>query len=449
MSDSSIMIIASKKIDKDHLFEVLAKLKVKHDPADIKASVLALQKHFDKMIEKNPSDELLECDNCHGLSPESVSTKQCPFCADIDEGDEVAEPADSDDRMSEPDEEEPEVDEDVPEIVTTKKKTAETTKKATEKPSKPSAPTKVAAKVVKTEEKATEKLTKAPVKADSGKPAENAKKPAGKVEATKVGSKTTKTEEKATEKPTKGLVKSTPVVEAILDPKDQPTPKSKLDQKVRDVFLLKAEGAVMSWRLGSKLLEIFDEQLWKQRVDANGKPKYLGFKNFVEAELNMNKNTAYELMDVAKNCNEEQVRQFGTKKMYLLQKAPSNIREEIMKDIESGASKKDVEEKVIGARKKEGTARRETGRKKMPVGKAPTTPVSDKITVAMMVGRSKPIEFFTKASLKDEKPKFAKKIEEEPVGTLELTNRVKQTFYLRRNNSGGISLVVVTKRDEA
>ena len=209
----------------------------------------------------------------------------------------------------------------------------------------------------------------------------------------------------------------------------------------------KVAGAVSLWRLGHGIGVIVDKKLWQQRK--NGKKQvYASFDAYCFKELGMTHGNAYELMDVAKRYTAEQVHAWGTTKCGLLLRAPDEAKPEIREAMDKGASVRQVRELVKGAREKAGTIGkpRVTGRKAMPQPK--TRRVSDKITVAM-TKPTRVLQAFTRATMKSEDPKCAKRIVDEPTAEMELTNRVKLRISASHDNKGNIVFRVTFKRDEA
>ena len=220
-----------------------------------------------------------------------------------------------------------------------------------------------------------------------------------------------------------------------------------LDKAVLKAQKLKAAVAGGYYALGKHIKEIFSTHLWKQRT-SEGKTKYTGFEQFCQQELKMNASTAIGLMDVADNFTEEQVNKFGTTKLNLVLKAPEEVRGEVLSDVEKGASVRELGDKVKEERAKKGNKRRETGRKKMPAGEKAAKKVEaakgrQTITIANIEGR-KTIKLNARVE-KGQEPKRAKRIADQPWGTLELSNNVVMKFLVQ-DRDGELVLVVDTRR---
>lgn len=226
-----------------------------------------------------------------------------------------------------------------------------------------------------------------------------------------------------------------------------------LDEKIKKVRDLKSATAVSFWHLGVAIKDIYDSQAWKQRNDENGKPKYKGFDPFVHHELGMTPQSAYKHMQTATKYSEDQCRAFGSAKLGLLLEAPEVDQPRILKQIEGGASKREVEQQVRQARKERKVARKATKHRDgraMPKGgkKQKAT-----ITVANVIGR-KTIKLFAKPAgykLGDalDGAKRAKKLSDTPFGIHDLENDVKQFITIQESPTGELVIVIETKRTES
>lgn len=246
---------------------------------------------------------------------------------------------------------------------------------------------------------------------------------------------------KADKPSSKALVKAAPTA-VVVTTESQP-----LDAAVADVQRLKEASSVSAWQLGKRIRDVFEGQLWKLRVDADGKPRYKGFDAFVAHELGFTPTNAYKLMDLSKTFAEDDVRKFGTSKLGLLIEAPKEDQARIKEQIEKGASKREVEREVRKAKKEKGH-RRDTGRKKTPAGtRKPAARAT--ITVANITGR-KTVKLFKKPASRTQDPSEfvrAKKVGDLPWGKMELENDVTMYFSVQENAAGELQLVVETKRE--
>lgn len=335
--------------------------------------------------------ELLQCDGCGGLSPETLSA--CPFCGKA-EGD--AEQAST-------------------EVVSSKKHAVPSTDEDDEidalEDEEPAAP--------KAKSKRTKKVNPA--------------------QATL---------------PIATLAKKSDAI--IIDPKTVAIEKAgnyterDLNAAVARVVKLKGDTCVSMWHLGVEFTNIHTKQLWKLRTDDVKGARYKAFDQFCARELGMSHGNVFSLIDVSRNFSEAQARAFGTSKLALLLEAPEVAQAKIMEEkIAKGAPLSEVREEVKKARAEHGVVKRNTGRRKAPKGKTTNTSKNpEKITIAGLLGKHK-VSLVTKATAKDEEPKAAKRLADEPVGTLEMSNRTKMHFSIITDKAGGLVLQVVTTRDEA
>jgi len=227
-----------------------------------------------------------------------------------------------------------------------------------------------------------------------------------------------------------------------------------LEVGIARVFEAKRAGANCMWDLGRALIGIFEHNLWKHRVDANGKPKYRGWNQFVQEELEIVPSYSYRVMDVAANFSREQFVSIGVKKLtYLLGIGDQDRKELIARTRDEKLTAEQLAD-IVSKMNKSG---------KKPKGRtaAATQAAADKaakrkegqgVTAIVALGRQT-VPLFARPSKangkgKDEKPKHAKKIADDPHGQLELHNGVVMHFRLMMG-AKGLNLVVETRRTES
>lgn len=235
------------------------------------------------------------------------------------------------------------------------------------------------------------------------------------------------------------------IVPVILE---HPLDEGDLDRAVSRVQELKLEAASSVWELGNEVKRLCDLELWKQRKDAEGVPKYKTWGQFTEAELGITHSYSFRLMDVSSNYTKEQVRQLGASKLYITLTVPKEQRDLLLHAAEEGASKRELEEmaedigkepRTTGRTKKGGAGAHKGKGKAAPKRKAKTT---DKVTVAMLCTRVE-IPLCKGAS----KEKRAKSLIDMPVGEERLFNGVTQRFVLTKDDDGCLVLVVERTRE--
>lgn len=153
---------------------------------------------------------------------------------------------------------------------------------------------------------------------------------------------------------------------AVLALREKFTEKD-LDSKIDSIKASMQAFAECSWELGSKIKDLHDVDMYKVRLDDEGKTAYKNFKEFCNAELGMSHTWAYNLMDVVANFDQGVARQVGPEKLKLLLKAPEDNREQLLEDVRNGMTKRELQRKI-----------RETAR---PA--ATPTPVNDRYITAV------------------------------------------------------------------
>lgn len=235
-----------------------------------------------------------------------------------------------------------------------------------------------------------------------------------------------------------------------------------LDEANQRITKLKQEGAANYWQLGMEIASVFDSQLWKARVES-GKavPAYKSFNQYVVKELRISQPTAYNMMKVAKAFTEDQVGRLGSTKLSFVLSIPDSLqeeRDELIQEIEEGASAKEVKAKTRKVRQKHGVDRVERATQPGKTGKMPTSPgrpkgvaKDGKLTVAMVKGVNT-LPLYVRPSVKLEPgqlpEKRAKKLGDRPFAIEQLENGVVR-YYSVVNASGGLKLRIETMRPKA
>jgi len=236
-----------------------------------------------------------------------------------------------------------------------------------------------------------------------------------------------------------------------------------LDQSVAAIQEAKGNAAKSHWTIGKLIAENHTKALWKLRTDAEGKSLYSSFNAFCENELKISPAHAYNLMDIARAFNEEQVMKFGPSKLGLLLQVPPEDQAQLLAIAET-ASKRQLQKQVDATKeknKKEGKAAPVKEGRKKDVSKATAksgaagkgapattgTSKKDVITIASITG-NKTVKLFATPAKKGDTPKEAKKLADEPWGRLELENNVEMFFKLKPNAGGHLTLQISTRRIE-
>lgn len=393
------------------------------DPAgELDVMVPRLAKHF---MKTDPGD-LFECSECNAPFPGRIQAC-CPFCAIDDDGNAV-------------------------EGVTPQTFGAPEGAAAPVDAGEPDAKTK------KIQERAKKKAEADAAK--KTKPAPKAPEPTAPVIDAVI-------EEQTTEKAKDDDAKSAALAKREEKAKLARAGEVELDAAVTEIRQLKSDVAHSYWELGKKLQEVYDRQLYKQRLDEEGKPgayKTSGFDAWVREEIGFTVASAYQIMDVAKHYSEQQVKAFGYAKLGMVLKAPEAAQAKILvEQVEKGATWREVRAAVEKARvdnptehkpARDGTARGSNtngGRKPkvlaVPGGPPPEkTTKRDTITIASIPKRQK-IAILAKPAKKSDVPLPAKKLTDEPYFTLEFENDVVLKVTISQNAKGELQAICEAKRE--
>ncbi len=263
-----------------------------------------------------------------------------------------------------------------------------------------------------------------------------------------VNGKSTKTSAALATTPKKGSKAIEVESEIVYTSKD-------LDKAVERVVRLKSMAATSYWALGNELRAINEQKLWKHRVNAAGKAKYTSFDQFSEQEVKISNTHAYNLIEIAKDYSEEDVREFGTSKLAIMLKAAPEDRP-ALKEKAKTLGKRALAAEVQKAKKERGhgakkSKQAEAASKGGKAKAAKTAKLTDKITIAKIEGR-RTVKLFAKPdSIRNvdfSTLKRAKTLDAQPFGKLELTNEVTMLFSLVKTDAG-LELLINTRRDSS
>lgn len=119
-----------------------------------------------------------------------------------------------------------------------------------------------------------------------------------------------------------------------------------LDNVVHEILTLHEHFVSNSYELGKRIASIHKSESWRLRKNEKGKPAYTNFKQFVRTELKFSPMWASQLMKVAETFDLETVAQIGPSKASLVLKAPEEKFDTMLEAARSGASKKELTEKL-------------------------------------------------------------------------------------------------------
>lgn len=180
-------------------------------------------------------------------------------------------------------------------------------------------------------------------------------------------------------------------------------------------------------RIGETLATIKKGHLWKQEVDDRKKPVFSSFAEYTRKRWNMDEETAYRYIRVCEKFTLEDIQEHGVHKLAVAYRLPNEIGKRLLKE---GASRREIEEQV---KKQRALEKGEDA--KPEVLKAP-----------IPLKRNK-VKLFARPTMRGDEPKPAKRLADEPYGTLELEHGVSIHFTLSVAN-GQLVLTVEPRRVE-
>jgi len=236
-----------------------------------------------------------------------------------------------------------------------------------------------------------------------------------------------------------------------LTPASSVLTERELNEGVKKILELKGQVAVSHWHLGRAITILFTAQLWKLR-QRDGKQAYKSWDAFAANELHMTPTNAYQLMDVAKEYSEEQVRAWGYRKLALVLTAPKEEQPALLGKVAEGATKREIAEEVKKAKAKSGHTRASRNAEGRGGPRASGgRKAEEKVTVATILGNTK-VKLYKKPLKKKWDPAElvpAKRLADEPFGEEELPNGVVQRFFIVESSTGHLELKVQRFRREA
>jgi hypothetical protein len=236
---------------------------------------------------------------------------------------------------------------------------------------------------------------------------------------------------------------------------------AELDAAIENVKEAHAAGIGSYWDLGQALRPIHEGQLYFQRLDESGAPKYRSWEQFLAAEFGgqITGGHSYRVMAVAKKFDRPTAIAIGVAKLAILERA----KDEAMPKLLEAARVQTVKELAktaapylheAGSRPSSQPAdappRRGSGtspgsRAAREEGRAQASYIAEKtenkITVSTMLGETV-VHLFKKADMKTR----AKVLRDEPVGVEVHMNGVETRYFIDMLGEGGLALRVVRTR---
>lgn len=207
-----------------------------------------------------------------------------------------------------------------------------------------------------------------------------------------------------------------------------------LNQSVAKCLAYMSDATLECFRLGEELNHISNNNLYLLRVGENSKSTYTNFKVFVRKEFGMSHQQAYNLMAVAANFDEDQVRKIGTTKLKLALKVPPEMRETILAAASEGETMSSLSEKANAL------LDRDTPPKKAPVGKQLTA------IIAMGLLEEPMYKAPTQPGKVGEPTTPASSLNDEPFAVFTLENGVEATFQVLKDEDGALRASLAFRR---
>ena len=289
-------------------------------------------------------------------------------------------------------------------------------------------------------------------------------KPPGEETPTPVGSDLAKAAEAPAPKQKltkveRAAAKAAAAIEPAHDASVVPEGVRLLDDAVAKVRTAQGASVQGYYDLGKAMLEIFDGNLWKHRLGADGKPLFRGWNQFVQDELGISSAYSYQIMETSKNFSREDFSLIGSTKLVQILRLKPEQRTQLLEEAKAGRMpRKRLLEIVQG---EVGDARRDTGRTGGNGGKklggagtkalkakaeAKTLAKRDRegeITAVGVLGKVKLPLFARVAKGKDQKR--AASLAQDPWGEERLANGIVQRYRLVKETKGLVLIIERTR----
>lgn len=230
-----------------------------------------------------------------------------------------------------------------------------------------------------------------------------------------------------------------------------------LDDAVDRVQQALRQGASSYWDLGTALLEIFDKQLWKQRI-AGGRQAFTSWNTFCRDELKMSHVNTFSIMDAARAFSKKDFEDIGHSKLQLMLKLPPERQQLLLEEAKQGRLPRSRLKEIIEGEVPKGHVR-ETGRRK-PKGTAAAAAANreqaaarrvrpdGEVTAVSQLGRVK-LKLWARPSAKkpNAKPVRAVSVTHDPWCEEKLVNGVVVRYAVVKTATG-LELIIERRRGE-
>lgn len=207
------------------------------------------------------------------------------------------------------------------------------------------------------------------------------------------------------------------------------TPLDRALGEIREILIQGERGfRAASYRIGKKLWEVHEKDLWKLRKSESGGVAYKTFGQFLSAEVSqISERYAFELMRVACAFTEEQFLTHGTKLIAVAKVDNEEVRERLLEQAKGGASIR----ALLHEAKKNKPAKAKDAKHDHSRTQKQKAPAPDKVTVVSTVGTKHTSKAYKKGQTAE-----AKRLSDTPWGFFDLTNDVRVFATLVETASG-------------
>jgi len=233
-----------------------------------------------------------------------------------------------------------------------------------------------------------------------------------------------------------------------------------LDESIGRLRAAAGKTSDYSYEMGRELT-LIRAHLWEQRKDAEGKPKYKSYREFLEQELDIGEGYANKLRRISELFTLEQYREFGVRALMALIAAPTQVHAMLLQKRREGATIEQLEVDVREARASTGTRVIETEATRDAAAKGRTIPSPEatasgakkrtKEAAAITIGLKAPeftVDLLARPKNKNDEARPARTVEDQPYAEVECLNGTKLYFAVKQTPAGNLKLKVTAKRKD-
>jgi hypothetical protein len=228
-----------------------------------------------------------------------------------------------------------------------------------------------------------------------------------------------------------------------------------LDDAVGRIHQALRGGASSYWEMGTAMLEIFDKQLWKQRV-VGGRQSFTSWNMFCREELALSPVNTFAIMDSARAFSKKDFEDIGHSKLHLMLRLPKERQQLLLEEAKQGRLPRSRLKEIIEGEVPKGHVR-ETGRRKVKgttnaakVNRSAARKIhtpDGEITAVSQLGRTKLKLWARPAKKAKSKPIRAISVTQDPWAEEQLVNGVV-VRYIVMKTATGLELIIERNRPE-